>query len=105
MQLGKSQRTNQFLESLKAEGEVIVEDVQPVVGQSRSSVPLATDPITITVEEKLTVVLKRDGGLNNLELQGTLALQILQKEDGFIQVQVCKLLSSLSAIEQCMEIW
>lgn len=88
MQLGKSQRTNQFLESLKAEGEVIVEDVQPVVGQSRSSVPLATDPITITVEEKLTVVLKRDGGLNNLELQGTLALQILQKEDGFIQVQI-----------------
>ncbi|KAH9324377.1 hypothetical protein KI387_004555, partial [Taxus chinensis] len=88
MQLGKTQRTNQFLESLKAEGEVIVEDVQPVVGQSRSAVPVATDPITITVEEKINVVLKRDGGLNNLEVQGTLALQLLQKEDGFIQVQI-----------------
>jgi len=88
MQLGKAQKTNQFLESLKAEGEVIVEDVQPVVGQSRGSVPVATDPITLTVEEKLNVVLKRDGGLNNLEVQGTLALQILQKDDGFIQVQI-----------------
>uniref|UniRef100_A0A0C9RMU5 Coatomer subunit delta n=1 Tax=Wollemia nobilis TaxID=56998 RepID=A0A0C9RMU5_9CONI len=88
MQLGKTQKANQFLESLKAEGEVIVEDVQSVVGQSRGSVPMATDPITITVEEKLNVVLKRDGGVNNLEVQGTLALQILQKEDGFIQVQI-----------------
>ncbi|XP_074277372.1 coatomer subunit delta-like [Silene latifolia] len=29
MKLGKSQKTNQFLESLKAEGEVIVEDAPP----------------------------------------------------------------------------
>eukprot|EP00252_Welwitschia_mirabilis_P008752 TRINITY_DN2088_c0_g1_i4.p1 TRINITY_DN2088_c0_g1~~TRINITY_DN2088_c0_g1_i4.p1 ORF type:complete len:528 (+),score=127.69 TRINITY_DN2088_c0_g1_i4:321-1904(+) len=88
MQLGKAQKTNQFLESLKAEGEVIVEDVQPYIGQSKSSVPVATDPVTITVEEKLNVILKRDGGLNTLEVQGTLALQIQQKEDGFIQVQI-----------------
>lgn len=88
MQLGKTQKTNQFLESLKAEGEVIVEDVQPVAGQSKSSLPTATDPITITIEEKLTVVLKRDGGLSNLEVQGTFGLQILKKEDGFIQVQI-----------------
>ncbi|KAL2536971.1 Coatomer subunit delta [Forsythia ovata] len=45
MQLGKTQRTNQFLESLKAEGEVIVED-------------------------------------------GNLALQILNQDDGLIQVQI-----------------
>eukprot|EP01018_Ginkgo_biloba_P034583 Gb_08194 [translate_table: standard] len=88
MQLGKTQKANQFLESLKAEGEVIVEDVQPIAGPSRGSVPVATDPIALTVEEKLNVVLKRDGGLNNLEVQGTLALQILKKEDGFIQVQI-----------------
>ncbi|XP_062100307.1 coatomer subunit delta-2-like [Humulus lupulus] len=87
MQLGKSQRTNQFLESLKAEGEVILEDVQPKAGQSRSSAPPLTDPVTLAVEEKLNVTLKRDGGVSNFDVQGTLSLQILNAEDGQIQVQ------------------
>ncbi|CAK9323280.1 unnamed protein product [Citrullus colocynthis] len=88
MQLGKSQRTNQFLESLKAEGEVIVEDVQPSVGPSKSAVPPPTDPVTLSVEEKLNVSLKRDGGVSNFDLQGTMSLQILNQEDAHIQVQI-----------------
>jgi hypothetical protein len=88
MQLGKSQRTNQFLESLKAEGEMIVEDVQPKIGQTRSAAPPLTDPVTLTVEEKLSVTLKRDGGISNFDVQGTLSLQILNQEDGQIQVQI-----------------
>ncbi|XP_030944209.1 coatomer subunit delta-like [Quercus robur] len=88
MQLGKSQKTNQFLESLKAEGEVILEDVQPKASQSRSAAPPLTDPITLTVEEKLNVTLKRDGGVSNFDVQGTLGLQILNQEDGHIQVQI-----------------
>ncbi|KAF5742785.1 coatomer subunit delta [Tripterygium wilfordii] len=88
MKLGKSQKTNQFLESLKAEGEVILEDVQPKVGLSKSAAPPPTDPVTLTVEEKLNVTLKRDGGISNFDVQGTLSLQILNQEDGLIQVQV-----------------
>ena len=88
MQLGKSQKTNQFLESLKAEGELIVEDVQPKAGQSRAAAPPPTDPITLIAEEKLNVTLKRDGGISNFDVQGTLSLQILNQEDGLIQVQV-----------------
>ncbi|KAL2324039.1 hypothetical protein Fmac_023097 [Flemingia macrophylla] len=87
MKLGKSQRTNQFLESLKAEGEVFIEDVQPKLTQSRAAAPPLTDPITLTVEEKLNVTLKRDGGVSNFDVQGTLSLQILNQEDGHIQVQ------------------
>ena len=93
MKLGKSQRTNQFLESLKAEGEVILEHVQPKHSQSRAAAPQLTDPITLTVEEKLNVTLKRDGGVSNFDVQGTLSLQILDKEDGHIQVQVSHYLS------------
>ena len=96
MKLGKSQRTNQFLESLKAEGEVIVEDVQPKLGQSRAAAPPPTDPITLTVEEKLNVTLKRDGGVSNFDVQGTLSLQILNQEDAHIQVQVSLLSISLN---------
>ena len=88
MQLGKSQKANQFLESLKAEGELIVEDVQPKAGQSRVAAPPPTDPITLIAEEKLNVTLKRDGGMSNFDVQGTLSLQILNQEDGLIQVQV-----------------
>ncbi|KAJ4850746.1 hypothetical protein Tsubulata_019312, partial [Turnera subulata] len=86
MQLGKSQRTNQILESLKAEGEVILEDVQPKVGKSVALPP--TDPVTLTVEERLNVTLKRDGGMSNFDVQGQLSLQILNQEDGQIQVQI-----------------
>ncbi|XP_058080290.1 coatomer subunit delta-like isoform X2 [Magnolia sinica] len=89
MKLGKTQKANQFLESLKAEGELISEDVQPTASQSRSSVSLPpTDPITLIIEERLNVTLKRDGGVGNFDVQGTLSLQILNQEDGLIQVQI-----------------
>ncbi|KAK4377105.1 hypothetical protein RND71_003401 [Anisodus tanguticus] len=50
--------------------------------------PLPTNPVTLTVEEKINVALKRDGGISNFNVQGTLALQILNQEDGLIQVQI-----------------
>jgi hypothetical protein len=87
MKLGKTQKTNQFLESLKAEGEVILEDVQQSSVSSRSA-SLPSDPVTVTIEEKLNVVVKRDGGINNFDVQGTLALQVLNDADGFIQLQI-----------------
>ncbi|XP_006644962.1 coatomer subunit delta-3 [Oryza brachyantha] len=88
MKLSKAQKTNQFLESLKAEGEVILEDTQPSAIQSRSSYIPPNDPITVTVEEKLNVTVKRDGGVSNFDIQGTLALQILNDTDGFVQLQI-----------------
>nr|XP_043632209.1 coatomer subunit delta-2-like [Erigeron canadensis] len=88
MKLGKSQRANQFLESLKAEGEMIVEDVRPSANPSKTAAPPLTDPISLTAEEKLNVTLKRDGGLSNFDVQGTLSLQVLNQDDGFIQVQI-----------------
>ncbi|KAL5722366.1 hypothetical protein ACHQM5_005897 [Ranunculus cassubicifolius] len=87
MQLGKTKKTNQFLESLKAEGEVILDNTGPSVVQSKS-VAQAVDPITLTVEEKVNVTLKRDGGLSNFDVQGSLSLQILKEENGLIQVQI-----------------
>ncbi|CAK9210849.1 unnamed protein product [Sphagnum troendelagicum] len=86
MQLGKSTKANQFLESLKAEGEVIVEAVAP--GPVRLAVPVITDPIMVGIEEKLTVTLKKDGGLENLVVQGMMSLIVQKEEDAFIRVQV-----------------
>ncbi|KAL5555945.1 hypothetical protein UlMin_038181 [Ulmus minor] len=64
MQLGKSQRTNQFLESLKADGS-----------QSRAAAAPLTDPVTL------------NGRVSNFDVQGTLSLQIINQDDGHIQVQ------------------
>ncbi|CAI9101544.1 OLC1v1038893C1 [Oldenlandia corymbosa var. corymbosa] len=88
MKLGKSQRSNQFLESLKAEGENIVEDVTPPVGLSRPAAAPPTDPITFIIEEKLNATLKKDGGISSFDVQGTLSLQLLNEDDGQIQVEV-----------------
>ncbi|XP_020113776.1 coatomer subunit delta-2-like [Ananas comosus] len=87
MKLGKTRRDNQFLESLKAEGEVILDYVQPTAVQSKSSLP-PSDPVTLTIEERLNVTIKRDGGVSNFDVQGTLSLQIINQEDGFIQFQI-----------------
>ncbi|KAK3162385.1 hypothetical protein QOZ80_1BG0088920 [Eleusine coracana subsp. coracana] len=88
MKLSKGQKTNQFLESLKAEGEIILDDAQPNAVQSRlSSVP-PSDPISVTIEEKLNVTIKRDDGVSNFDIQGTLALQVLNDANGFIQLQI-----------------
>lgn len=87
MQLGKGQKTNQFLESLKAEGEVIVEDAQPIAGPVKSALP-STDPIAIVIEENLIVALKKDGGLENFEVRGTMSLAIQNTEDTRLHVQI-----------------
>lgn len=87
MKLGKGQGTKQLLESLKAEGEVIVEEVQPTSGPLKAAV-IATDPVTVMIEEKLIVTLKKDGGLENFELQGTMTLIVQSNEHAKICLQV-----------------
>ncbi|BBN04461.1 coatomer subunit delta [Marchantia polymorpha subsp. ruderalis] len=87
MQLGKSQKANQFLELLKQEGEVIVDDVQ-VSAPGPKAAAVITDPIAIAVEEILTVTIKKDGGLESLEVTGEMALVVQKTEDAFIRVQV-----------------
>ncbi|KAF8716930.1 hypothetical protein HU200_026032 [Digitaria exilis] len=88
MKLGKGKETNQFLESLKAEGELISEDTQLTGIKSRLSSAARSDPVTVAIEEKIRATVKRDGGVHNLDIQGTLALQVLDDTNGFIQLQV-----------------
>ncbi|KAH0469541.1 hypothetical protein IEQ34_001099 [Dendrobium chrysotoxum] len=87
MQLGKTQRASQLMQSLQAEGELILDDAPHTVSQSKSSLP-PTDPITLAIEERLNIIIKRDGGISNFDVQGTLSLHILNQEDGLIQFQI-----------------
>jgi len=49
---------------------------------------VSSDPITVGVEEKLVVQLKKDGGVENLEVQGSMSLVVQKEEDAYIRVQV-----------------
>ncbi|KAL4439841.1 hypothetical protein ABPG75_002842 [Micractinium tetrahymenae] len=88
MQLGKSKAAGRdFLESLKAEGEA-VEDV-PSGAAAAAAVtgpPPPSDPVFIAVEEKISCVLSKDGGVENCEVQGTMSLQIQNEADACVRV-------------------
>ncbi|GKC37900.1 hypothetical protein Tco_1050284, partial [Tanacetum coccineum] len=54
-----------------------------------SYAPPITDPITMTIEENINATLERHGLKRNIEVYETLSLHLLNKDDGFIQLEVC----------------
>eukprot|EP00887_Chlorella_sp_A99_P000485 scaffold17.g485.t1 len=92
MVLGKAKGAKDFLESLKAEGEV-VEDVAPAAAAAGIITPVApSDPVFIALEEKVSgeagfpLLLNKDGGLENMEVQGSMSLQVAREEDAFLSI-------------------
>lgn len=89
MQLGKAKKANDFLESLAKEGEVVEIDVpKPSGGTAAVTANFSGDPVTLAIDEKLTVTLNKQGGVENVEVQGTMSLVVNQDEDAFIRVIV-----------------
>ncbi len=91
MVLGKAKaKESSFLDAMRAEGE-IVDDVRgaAAAGGPASIVPaMAPEPIEIIVEEKIKALLAQDGGVESLEVQGTMSLQIQDQDNAFIRVHV-----------------
>ncbi|KAB7496718.1 Coatomer subunit delta [Armadillidium nasatum] len=92
MKLGsRSKDVDSFVDQLKSEGEKIISsnDVSNKAPTITSSVPqIDMEPIHITLAEDINVRCGRDGGLQNMEIQGILKLRISDPEFGFIKVQV-----------------
>mmetsp|Transcript_14015 Transcript_14015/g.30321 ORF Transcript_14015/g.30321 Transcript_14015/m.30321 type:complete len:516 (+) Transcript_14015:163-1710(+) len=87
MQLGKSKKGNDILESLAKEGvPVELETSRPAA--SAAPIIMSNDPVSLVVEEKVSVQLDKQGGCENLEVQGTMSLVVNSEEDAFIRVQV-----------------
>jgi len=83
MQLGKAKKANEFLESLAKEGEAVELEAPkaagggPAAGMGGAVAPTAraaSEPCSIDIEEKLSVQLNKEGGVENLEVQGTMSL-------------------------------
>ncbi|PNH03435.1 Coatomer subunit delta-2 [Tetrabaena socialis] len=89
MQLGKAKKANDFLESLAKEGEVVELDVpKPTGGVTAVTVNIASEPVSLAIEEKLSVSLNKQGGVENLEVQGTMSLVVNVDEEAFIRIAV-----------------
>lgn len=85
MVLGKSKSSaNSFLESLKAEGDVIETST---LAAGTTAKPMANvEPVTVFLEEKLNVHLGQDGALQSMEIQGTVMLEVNTDEGTLIKV-------------------
>ncbi|GAX72921.1 hypothetical protein CEUSTIGMA_g376.t1 [Chlamydomonas eustigma] len=89
MQLGKGKKGNDILESLAKEGEAVELIVRPAAaGGLAAAAILSSDPVTLIIDEKLSVALDRQGGCENLEIIGTMSLTVNSESDAFIKVAI-----------------
>jgi len=90
MVLGSKAKTSSFLESLKAEGELVDEPRSaPGAGAAASAAPaVPQDPVSVAIEEKLVCQLRKDGGMDNLEVQGTMLLSVASEDDAYVRVAI-----------------
>ena len=103
-------KTSAFIESLRAEGDAVEAEPagapQPVFGgrggpsggaavsgsfSGARPAPGSAESVVLTVEEKISCTLKKEGGLEALEVQGTLLLEVHNDEDAHCRVQVAPL--------------
>lgn len=100
-------KTNAFIESLRAEGEAVESEPAPraaatsaaAPSRSPAAAPGSAESVVILVEEKVSCVLKKDGGLESLEVQGTMQLEIAHEEDAFCRVAVSALPASSKGVQ------
>lgn len=87
----KTKDVDSFVDQLKSEGEAVVASS---AGPQKSAIAKATVPaadkesVQIRIEEKITCVAGRDGGLQNLEVLGFVYLHITDEKFGQIKLAV-----------------
>ena len=88
MVLGSKQKTNRFMDALRQEGESV--EAEYIKGNEASAqVPqVPQESVSIIVEEKLNVHLSKDGGLESMEVQGTMMMEIQNEDDAFVKVKI-----------------
>lgn len=86
----KHKEWDAFADQLKQEGENIS---NPSSTKSPTSAarnvpqqPVSTEPVSLNVEEKVTLTALRDGGLQNMEVHGMLTLRITDEQFGRVRL-------------------
>lgn len=93
MKLGsRGKDVDSFVDQLKSEGEHVI---SPTIPSKTSSAVAKVAPIVqnteavhARIEEKITLLAKRDGGVENLEIHGLVSIRISDEKFGQIQIQL-----------------
>ncbi|KAI8472701.1 MAG: delta-cop [Monoraphidium minutum] len=92
MQLGKAKGGPvSLLESLAKEEGVAVASLDapaPGLAAAAPQPPKFTEPVFAAIDEKLSCVLNKQGGVESLEVQGTLSLVVASEPDAYIRAKV-----------------
>ena len=92
---GASTASNQFLDALRSEGEM-VEEKEASRGRygadqgagAQAAAPPPSDPIVLTLEEKVVAAIMKDGGIEQLEVQGTISLEVNDEASAMCRIAV-----------------
>eukprot|EP00045_Choanoeca_perplexa_P014442 m.169987 g.169987 ORF g.169987 m.169987 type:complete len:511 (+) comp16678_c0_seq1:29-1561(+) len=95
MKLGGKAKTSDFVDALIAEGESVAEDSSTLAAPVRQSVQasapdVATDDIHVKVDEKITLEANRDGGLEHMEVKGTMFVSVSNEAKAMIQLHTTR---------------
>ena len=91
MVLGKAKKESSFLDAMRAEGELVDEGRGSSIGVpalTAAGVAPTTAPIEIVVEEKIKALLSQEGGVESMEVQGTMSLEIQEQDNAFIRIHL-----------------
>ncbi|CAH1728098.1 unnamed protein product [Chironomus riparius] len=89
---GKTRDVDSFVDQLKSEGEKVTtltstaNTIASTVAQIRPKSDIQMDEVHLRVEDKLTVRIGRDGGLQTFELAGLLTLRVSDEKYGRIKI-------------------
>lgn len=103
MQLGGKGKSSDFVDALIAEGETVAVDTSASV--SASHTPTANTPASVTrggsshsvvdvksvhvsIDEKINLAVSRDGGLSNMEVKGTMLVNISDPAFGKVRLHL-----------------
>ncbi len=64
--------------ALMLQGEVMNVEAAPAAVGAVAPMVVPSEPVSIVVDEKLMVVLNKDGGVESMEVNGGMALQVTQ---------------------------
>jgi len=88
---GKTRDVDSFVDQLMSEGERVASN-QSVVngGMSKTSraPQISTEPVSVAIEEKISLTAGRDGGLQNMEILGLMTLRVTDENCGRIKLKL-----------------
>lgn len=87
MQLG-TKKDNSLYDAIKQDENIpdSIELVAKVVEKMKQVKQVFSDPVQITIEEKITLTCERDGGIKNMEIKGDLVFKVNDGNFGLCKI-------------------